>query len=87
MLEVTGMDDDGELLARPVNWDNDSPPPTIYVLPDKKEGAALGIGEHILARLSRAGSSSYEARTIKRLKPRRNKFSECTAPARTAKVG
>ena len=69
VLEVTGMDDDGELLARPVNWDNDSPPPTIYVLPDKKEGAALGIGEHILARLSRAGSSSYEARTIKRLKP------------------
>jgi ribonuclease R len=68
VLEITGQDMDGELLARPQRWESDAEPPQIIVLPGKEEGAgpAIGIGERILARLSRT-DDGYEARVIKRL--------------------
>jgi len=69
VLEVCGTDDDGELLAKPQNWEADTPPPTIYMVPDKAGQPALGIGEHVLARLNRIDKTTYEARTIRRLKP------------------
>lgn len=69
ILEIYGTDDDGELLAKPLNWDADTPPPTIYMVPDKTGQPALGIGEHVLARLSRVDKTTYEGRMIRRLKP------------------
>ena len=33
VVEVTGPDADGDLLARPVDWKSAAPPPTIYVAP------------------------------------------------------
>jgi ribonuclease R len=33
VLEITGQDADGELLARPQRWDSDKQPPKIIVLP------------------------------------------------------
>ena len=44
VLEITGTDGDGELLARPLNWDSNEEPPAIYVMPPK-EGAALAAGQ------------------------------------------
>jgi len=68
VLEITGRDPDGELLARPQRWDSDGAPPHVLVLPGHEEGAgpAIGLGERVLARLARAGEG-YEARVIKRL--------------------
>ncbi|HET7335127.1 MAG TPA: ribonuclease R [Rhizomicrobium sp.] len=67
VLEITGQDNDGELLARPQAWEHDTPPPTIYVSPGKDDaGPALGVGEHILARLTET-ANGYDARIIKRL--------------------
>ncbi len=68
VLEITGQDMDGELLARPQRWESNAEPPQIIVLPGKEEGAgpAIGVGERVLARLSRSGDG-YEARVIKRL--------------------
>jgi ribonuclease R len=43
VIEITGADSDGELLARPLNWDSDDEPPAIHVMPDK-EGRALAAG-------------------------------------------
>src|SRR6201995_3096842 len=51
-LEITGIDSEGELLARPVAWDSNEDPPAIIVTPPK-EGAALGVGARILARLEK----------------------------------
>ena len=65
VIEVTGTDEDGELLARPLNWDPDEEPPAIYVMPPK-EGAALGKGQRVLARLEKHGES-YEAKVVRRL--------------------
>ncbi|OAI45371.1 hypothetical protein AYO42_02995 [Rhizomicrobium sp. SCGC AG-212-E05] len=65
IVEITGVDDDGEVLARPLAWDSDEEPPTIYVMPPK-DGAAPGPGDRLLARLERHGEA-YEAHVIRRL--------------------
>ncbi|MBN9547104.1 MAG: ribonuclease R [Alphaproteobacteria bacterium] len=65
VLEVTGTDTDGELLARPLSWESNSEPPPIYVAPPK-DGAALSAGHRILGRLERRGES-YEAVVVRRL--------------------
>ena len=65
LIEVTGLDADGEMLARPLNWDSNEEPPTIYVVPPKT-GGAPGLGDRLLAHLERHGEA-YEARIIRRL--------------------
>jgi ribonuclease R len=62
VLEITGQDPDGELLARPQKWEGTEPPPQIIVMPGR-EGDAPGRGERVLARLSKA-ADGYEARVI-----------------------
>jgi ribonuclease R len=68
VLEICGQDPDGELLARPTHWEQESEPPHIIVVPGRESeaGPALGRGERILARLSQV-EDGYEARIIKRL--------------------
>ncbi len=71
VLEVTGQDADGELMARPQKWESNDEPPKIYVVPARDDkigfgGPALGAGERVLARLERV-ENGYEARVIKRL--------------------
>jgi ribonuclease R len=65
LIQITGLDDDGEMLARPLNWDSNEEPPPIYVMPPK-DGTAPGLGDRLLARLERHGEA-YEARIIRRL--------------------
>ncbi|HEY8697767.1 MAG TPA: ribonuclease R [Rhizomicrobium sp.] len=69
VLEITGQDPDGELLARPQRWEREDAPPQIIVVPgreDEARGPALGAGERVLARLTQT-REGYEARVIKRL--------------------
>lgn len=68
VLEIIGQDPDGELLARPARWEEESEPPKIYVVPGREQenAAALGRGERILARLAET-RDGYEARIIKHL--------------------
>ncbi len=65
MLEISGSDSDGDLLARPVEWDSNEAPPVIHVMP-VKDGAALGEGARFPARLEKRGNA-YEARLVRRL--------------------
>ncbi len=68
VLEITGQDMDGELVARPQRWESNEEPPKIIVLPgrDAEAGPALGRGERVLARLEKV-DDVHEARVIKRL--------------------
>jgi ribonuclease R len=66
VLEITGPDTDGELLAKPTKWDSDETPPHIVVEPPREKGPALGRGERVLARLTKS-EDGYEARVIRRL--------------------
>ncbi len=67
VLEVTGIDADGEALARPLQWTGDEAPPRIFMIPEKKGHPALGPGDRVLAKLSRVNDRLYEARTIRRI--------------------
>ncbi|QPC45138.1 ribonuclease R [Kaustia mangrovi] len=80
VLEVSGTDSDGELIAVPSNWDADEhgPPPAIVVETPKtrgkrEESRPPGEGDRILARLTATATgpdgrpSAYEARVIRKL--------------------
>jgi len=66
VLEITGQDTDGELLARPQTWDSNEEPPPITIVPGTTPAGQLGRGERVLARLSKT-PDGYEARIIKHL--------------------
>lgn len=69
VIEVTDMDIDGDLFARPAEWQEalQGPPPRLEVVPDNKGHAALKVGDRALARLKKVSSSLYEAHIMKRL--------------------
>jgi ribonuclease R len=67
MVQIIGIDRDGEALARPVNWEGKGRPPIIFMQAEARGQAALAPGARVLARLRRVGTDKYEGRTLKRL--------------------
>ncbi len=66
IIEITGVDLDGEMLGRPLAWREDETTPTIYVVAER--GApALGVGERAVVRFARIEHNRYEARIIRAL--------------------
>jgi ribonuclease R len=66
VIQIVGVDTDGETVARPFGW-TEGAPPLIYVAPEKRSRAAFAEGEKVLARLRPADGGAYEARVIRRL--------------------
>ncbi len=69
MLIGAGLDGDGDLLARPKDWDGEGDPPRIVHIPRKGE-PALGVGDLFLGKLRPAEDEHghfYEARLIKKI--------------------
>jgi len=72
-IEVTGRDSDGDLIAKPLQWDeNDGKRPTVRVALSKSSSDnEIGIGDRVLARLAKLPRGSdgvaYEATPIKKL--------------------
>jgi ribonuclease R len=67
VVVVTGLDSEGEVLARPATWPDGRVPPLIRMAPERKGQPALGRGDRVLARLTPAGADTYHGRTIRRL--------------------
>jgi len=67
IIVIAGTDADGELLAKPLVWDQDGAPPRIFVAPAKRGETPLGIGDRALAKMRRLREGIYEARVIRRL--------------------
>nr|WP_294544019.1 ribonuclease R [uncultured Rhodopila sp.] len=68
VVQIVGIDSDGDALARPVEWDrNDGPPPQIRMTPEKHGTPALAPGERVLARLKPFGPGRYDGRTLRRI--------------------
>jgi len=65
VVEVEGLDTDGELLARPAVWRRVEQPPKIFMAPERRGRPALGRGDRALVRLRRIEDGIYEARTIR----------------------
>jgi ribonuclease R len=68
LADITGRDSDGELLARPTEWDEEThgAPPVIHVtsLRRAKPGEVAGVGDRALLRIERAGEET-NGRVIK----------------------
>ena len=64
VLKVTSVDDDGVVQAEPANWNEPDAPPSIQILPRKRD--AFGPGDRVLCKLT-ARAGSYEARPIRKL--------------------
>lgn len=68
VLVVTGPDRDGDLFAKPMEWQGEGVEPRVLVLP-RASDPALGEGDRILARLTLIKNEDhhYEARLIRRI--------------------
>lgn len=68
VLVVTGPDRDGDLYAKPMEWQGEGKEPRVLVLP-RATDPALGEGDRILARLTLIKNEDhhYEARLIRRI--------------------
>jgi ribonuclease R len=64
VIEVIGPDADGDLIAKPLNWENDGSPPLIYVTPHRH---ASGSGDRILAKLKKLEEGAYQATVMHRV--------------------
>jgi len=77
VLEVTGRDDDGDLIARPAVWDEEGDAPLVLIAPRSARGpeidieANISVGDRVLARISEfsepEGEYRFQAFPIKRL--------------------
>src|SRR5690606_34744702 len=76
VLDIIGRDGDGDLIARPVEWDEDDAPPMIRVRHQARARGrtpAPGVGERILARIFEEQDeegAAYSAEPIKVLQKR-----------------
>ncbi len=67
IVEIHGLDDDGDLLCRPIDWREMGPPPRILIRTNQRGVADLGVGDRALAQLKRLSPDFYEARPIRKL--------------------
>ena len=78
VLEVTGRDDDGDLIAKPVVWEDDGERPSVLLPVRSARGpevdieASIAVGDRILARITELSGEDvegyrFEATPIKRL--------------------
>ena len=67
IVQISGVDRDGEAIARSVDWAGEGPSPQIFMAPEARGQPALLPGERVLARLRPIGGGRYEGRTVKRL--------------------
>ncbi|UWR22396.1 ribonuclease R [Sulfitobacter sp. S190] len=68
VLVVTGPDGDGDLFAKPMEWDGEGQEPVVLLIP-RAADPALGAGDRILARLTLVKNEDhhYEGRLIRRI--------------------
>lgn len=65
VLDVSAIDENGELLARPTRWEGDDQPPKIYLVQGQGR-KAYGLRDRVLCRLHKNGED-YEAEVIRQL--------------------
>jgi ribonuclease R len=74
VTEIINVGEDGELIAIPLDWKQDTPPPQIEILPTRRTHyqhkslqTTLGIGAHVLVRLQTQKNGVWHAEVIKKL--------------------
>ena len=67
VVKITGIDQDGEAIGRPIDWPGGEAPPVVFMRPERRDQPGLVPGERVLAQLMRIGAGKYEGRTLRRL--------------------
>ena len=71
IVEITGIDSEGDAIARPAEWRGDGPAPTIFMQPEARGQTALAPGQRVLARIKPIGEArgarKFEGRTLRRI--------------------
>jgi ribonuclease R len=67
VVEITDTNVDGELYARPVNWEGEQDPPSILMASGGHGGPALGPGNRVLAKLRKTPVGHYQAQVMRRI--------------------
>ncbi|HEU0072290.1 MAG TPA: ribonuclease R [Alphaproteobacteria bacterium] len=67
VIEISGIDPDGELMARPTAWADNAPLPRILVVPPRDGLPPLIDGNRVLAKIAPDPEGGYVANVIKRL--------------------
>ncbi|MEK9960824.1 MAG: ribonuclease R, partial [Rhodobiaceae bacterium] len=66
LVDIVRLDRDGDMLGRPVEWTGEGDAPRIIFevggKARRREMADVGVGDRVLARLTRAGRNRYAAR-------------------------
>ncbi|MDA1324934.1 MAG: ribonuclease R [Proteobacteria bacterium] len=70
VLEIAGFDSDGDAIVKPTDERLSDQAPRIRLILEGGRGRAPGLGDRILARLSRQSSGSYTARIMRVLEQR-----------------
>ena len=69
LADITGRDSDGELLARPTEWDEEAhgAAPTIHIVTPRRArpGEVAGVGDRALIRIEQRGDEDTSGRVIK----------------------
>jgi len=69
LADITGRDGDGELLARPTEWDEQAhgAPPVIHIATPRRAqpGEVAGVGDRALIRIEHSGDEETSGRVIK----------------------
>lgn len=66
VVEITGFDDMGDLVARPIQWDQNTPAPQIIITHDKLNPPA-GMGDVVQVKTTPVGKNVYEATALRRV--------------------
>ena len=66
VVEITGLDSMGDLMARPLEWDESKPMPQIIITKDKLSPPA-GIGDVVQAEMKSVGNKMYEGVVLRRM--------------------
>ena len=71
IVEITGIDTEGDAIGRPAEWRGTGPAPTIFMQPEGRGQTALAPGQRVLARIrpigSAIGARKFEGRTLRRI--------------------
>lgn len=67
IVEITGIDSDGEILAKPLRYQGKGKPPVIFMITNRRKHGELKAGDQVLAKLKRINAEEYEGRILKSL--------------------
>lgn len=73
LVEIVDIDDDGELVAKPLQWEKGNKP-NIYIFSQRghrgKKTASLRVGDKALVTLHKLGKKAFEGRIVRKVEER-----------------